>query len=208
METAYNAMEVAELRRDSLYGSVQTAVQGILDQMVTSCAACDESCRVSLYCFDTEANEFVMLGRSSKDAKHREIGRGRYPAGIGYIGYAWEEGPRAAYRRWPRDPEDWVRKAAGESDVRVNDTAVLPVQVAQHIAFKARSAVYERVDYNGTRIGMLVVESLKPDEATNAKVGPLLESDLGRVLGQIVFLAQDEFVSAHRRTASGLEASD
>lgn len=205
MERAKQELVRVKKRSESLYGTVEKAVEGILDQMMQTDNTYDKDCRASLYCYDASAGEFVMLARSSEDAKHREAGRGRYPSNEGYIGYAWESMTIVGYRGWSSDPEKWIEKAAALTDETRFHRAIspgkvapiLPEKVARSIKFKARSAVYQRIDYEGQRIGVLVVESMKASGVTNKSMAPMLESDLWKVLGQIVYLAQDDFIYEH-----------
>ncbi len=89
-----------EARAKETAASLQSALESILRRVAAHCGINETHQRISIYCH--VGNEFVMLARHSVSTRLRGSGRGRYPAGKGVIGEAWDIG-ESLRRDWPAD---------------------------------------------------------------------------------------------------------
>ena len=144
----------------------------------------DSTTRATLYCHDPRRNVFIPVGRVSSNPTIVDGGRAFYPVDQGLIGTCWQKGT-ASVSDFPTDADEWARASEAQTG--------LPYDVAIAIQFKARSIAMVRLEKDDKPVGIIAFESTEPRGVTSTLMEKHQEDALLSVLGDIVFLAQDDF---------------
>lgn len=126
--------------------------------------------RITLFVKDDSG--FRQVGRYASRTRYNVEGRGRYPRNHGCMGVAWDEG--AAEVTDLPDPEADLNKYCREVKRRVK----MAVGVTKLQSMHSRSYAARRIeDASGqTPIGVVVIESLKPDGVSRGRLDEYLDS--------------------------------
>lgn len=167
------ALEESKNKRDAaLSGILKKSLTLIMDDLSDGTSSDRKvefsEARISLY--RHEEGELVCMARVSRSLSLEAPGRPKYPASQGLIGQAWDKG-LAVSKRLPAKRSDW------ESDTKSQH---LDRSTLEGIAMQSRSLVGLRVDSstsNRDPLGVIVLESLKPQGVTGGHLEYVRDSD-------------------------------
>lgn len=117
----------------------------------------NDHCRMTVYQHEPARATFVSIGRVSHSPKLRKPGRAEYPDDQGLIAEAWTS-TRATRFRLPEDPDEWAAEVS---------LTGIPEDEALMIQMKSRSYVGVRLDYGMRKVGVLMLEGLKPQSVNS-----------------------------------------
>ena len=121
------------------------------------------NCRISLYKYDYNSHEFVLIGRLSENPNLLRTGRGRYSESDGVIGKVWEQS--VFYLRLP--------SASDDSQGWLNDTMKLGIDLETASLLDMKSCLFSGLaikKYHRDKIGIIILESTDPNGFVAEKV--------------------------------------
>lgn len=129
-----------------------------------------DSERISLFKYD--GNSFIRMGRYSKNPIFKENGRVSYPAEEGCISFAWQNGE--CFIDTLPDPQKnlnaWCKEQFKQCKV--------PKEISKKLTMKSRNILALAIEepIHKTRIGVLVIESIKINSINQETTKNLLNS--------------------------------
>lgn len=137
----------------------------------------DTSTRLSLYCHEEGSQEFIRLARVSDNPALESTGRFSYPSNQGFIAEVWQE-KEAILVKMPHIRRHWENYQIKQYG--------LGSEVVSRLTMHSRCMVGARIDYKGTRAGVVIIEStiesrLTPAHLDNLKSSMVLTEALSRL---------------------------
>lgn len=166
---------IASLERE--ISDTERALQLVLNSLVRELAITlkftSPTDRVSIYFHS--GSEFVMAARYSADPVFHAPGRGRYPDSVGLISKAWRS-ELASFKY--EDESEW--RVAQTEDFQFSDDEV------EAFAMRSLSMVGVRLECNKERVGVLIIESTRPDGATQRIASQMQKNAAGVSVAELL----------------------
>ncbi|ADH98311.1 hypothetical protein [Salisediminibacterium selenitireducens] len=138
----------------------------------------DFSDRLTIYRFDKKTEEFIPLGRYSKNNEIKKIGRSKYPKNKGYIHKAWTQGEFfiESLPDFETDPKAYVDFMHRDSN--------LEKKVIRELTMKSRSYYFKTLsNKDDESIAIIVFESLDAGfKCSKNDMENLIYASLGELL--------------------------
>jgi len=188
---------------ESLIASnVQQLVDGYLASWATGPLGFgeDEYCseRISLYSFDLDGGQFVLVGRFSFSPVYQAKQRATYPADQGCIAVAWKNGVvfNNGFPDPYADPEGYFKH---HSDFNV------PADVADRFPMKSRLYYGYRIsDAKHRGLAVVIIEALCPTRFTQDKLDKFFARDERQFISELVSNLQPHFTVPSAATKLGM----
>ncbi len=199
LENENNELRASE---SLIANNVQQLVDGYLASWATGPLGFgeDEYCseRISLYSFDLEGGQFVLVGRFSFSPVYQAKQRATYPADQGCIAVAWKNGVVFS-NDFPDpydDPEGYSKHHSGFN---------VPVEVADRFTMKSRLYYGYRIsDAKHRGLAVVIIEALCPTRFTQEKLDKFFARDERQYISELVSNLQPHFTVPSAATKLGM----
>ncbi len=170
------------------YSTAEDKINSLLRFIATKHLNFDNSQRVSVYKYDPKVHTFFRIGRFCKYSELMEGGKREfYDRNSGVIGKAWSSPQPLEIKKLP-DPSvnlEGYKKALNDNNV------LLPDETLNGIRMLSRSYFAFRTEENESHFNSIVLfESKKPKGLATRKIKKVLQSDVGKLLTQMISQAR------------------
>lgn len=167
--------------------SLQACLLALSRGLLNSLGINDTQHRVSIY--TVRGDSFALISRWSESPKLNTTGRKTFPIYEGVIGNAWEHRFTTESRLGQRR-EKWLAQQTEQFGIEPSVAAKLKMQ--------SRSFAAARIDDRSKRIGVIVIESLKPEPIIDVSDAELLtKSHLFTCIKEILAHSDALFPTVH-----------
>jgi hypothetical protein len=199
LEEENNVLRAAE---SLIANNVQQLVDGYLASWATGPLGFgeDEYCseRISLYSFDAEGGQFVLVGRFSFSPVYQAKQRATYPSDQGCIEVAWKNGVVFS-NDFPdpyADPEGYSKHHLGFN---------VPADVSDRFTMKSRLYYGYRIsDAKHRGLAVVIIEALCPTRFTQEKLDKFFARDERQYISELVSILQPHFTVPSAATKLGM----
>lgn len=197
-----NENQILKSSESLIASNVQQLVDGYLASWATGPLGFgdDEYCseRISLYSYDEEGGQFVLVGRFSFSPVYQAKQRATYPADQGCIAVAWKNGV-VFNNDFPdpyTNPEGYSKHHAGFD---------VPSDVVDHFTMKSRLYYGYRIsDTKHRGLAVVIIEALCPTRFTQDKLDKFFARDERQFISELVSNLQPHFTVPSSATKLGM----
>jgi hypothetical protein len=192
--------ENKELRalKSLIANNVEQIVDGYLTSWATGPLKFVGSERISLYSYDKDGNQFVLVGRFSRSPVYKSKQRATYPADQGCIAVAWNKG--MVFENGFPDPS-----SSNEDYSNHHNKFDVPSDVVQQFTMKSRLYYGYRISdtkYRG--LAVVIIEALCPLRFTNNELTKFFGRDERQFISELVAILQPHFTVPSAATRLGM----